>query len=191
MKRRYGSEWRFRAYGLSAILISIIALAVLLWSIIGQGYTAFTATTMTLTVTVDPALVDPGGKRSPDDLRAGDYQGVARAALRTSFPDVKDRNELRALYTLLSNGAGDEIRDQVMANPAIIGQQITVRIPVASDYDMYAKGFAGKTPKGGESRLSPQQIAWFETLKADGKIHRSFNVWFLSSGDSRQPELAG
>ncbi len=191
LKRRYASEWRFRAYGLTAILISITALAVLLWSIVGQGYTAFTATTMSLTVTVDPALADPGGKRAQDDLRTGDFQGIARAGLRSVFPDVKERSDLRALYTILSNGASDAIRDRVLDNPALIGQQITVRIPVASDYDMYAKGFAAKTPKGGESRLSPKQIAWFETLKADGKIHSSFNIWFLTSGDSRQPELAG
>ena len=191
LKRRYASEWRFRAYGLSAIVISIVALAVLLTSIVSQGYTAFTATTMTLTVTVDPALADPAGKGNRDDLRAGDYQGIARAGLRTYFPELKERNELRALYSLLSNGASDAIRDQVMANPALIGQKITVRVPVASDYDMYAKGHTAKTPKGGEARLSPQQIAWFETLKADGKIQRSFNLWFLTSGDSRQPELAG
>lgn len=191
LKRRYAAEKRFRGYGLAAILVSMLALAVLLWSIVSQGYTAFTATTLTLTVTIDPAMADPGGKRNPDEMRTGDFQGIARAGLRSLFPDVTDRSQTRALYTLLSNGAGDDIRDKVLANPALIGQQVTIKVPVASDYDMYAKGHFGKTPKGGEARLSPEQIAWFETLRADGKVHRSLNIWFLSSGDSRQPELAG
>ncbi len=191
LKRRYGAEKRFRAYGLTAIMVSIAALALLLWSIVSQGYTAFTATTMTLSVTVDPALADPGGKRSLDEIRTGDFQGIVRAGLRANFPAVTSRDELRALYTLLSVGAGDELRDRVMANPALIGQTLSITVPVASDYDMYAKGHFSATPKGGEARLTPQQIAWFETLRADGKVQRSFNIWFLSSGDSRQPELAG
>lgn len=43
-----------------------------------------------------------------------------------------------------------------------------------------------------ESRkVSDNQIVWIESLKEQGKIEVVFNSRFLTSGDSREPELAG
>ena len=36
-----------------------------------------------------------------------------------------------------------------------------------------------------------QQIGWVDQLLADGRIERHFNTSFFTTGDSRQPELAG
>jgi phosphate transport system permease protein len=40
-------------------------------------------------------------------------------------------------------------------------------------------------------RIADQQIAWLEHLKGQGLIDRHFNTRFFTSGDSREPELAG
>src|SRR5690606_24249781 len=40
-------------------------------------------------------------------------------------------------------------------------------------------------------RLSDQQIRWVEALEADGRVDLKFNRYFFTSGDSRDPELAG
>jgi phosphate transport system permease protein len=40
-------------------------------------------------------------------------------------------------------------------------------------------------------RASDRTIAYLERLKAEGRIERHFNWLFLTSGDSREPELAG
>jgi phosphate transport system permease protein len=40
-------------------------------------------------------------------------------------------------------------------------------------------------------KLSDLEIAYLEKLKADGKVERHFNTIFFTSGDSREPELAG
>ena len=44
LTRRYRAERRFRFYGLSAIILSILFLALLFTSIVGKGYSAFRQT---------------------------------------------------------------------------------------------------------------------------------------------------
>ncbi len=40
-------------------------------------------------------------------------------------------------------------------------------------------------------KVSDNQIVWAETLRENGQVVRKLNTRFLSSGDSREPELAG
>ena len=46
------------------------------------------------------------------------------------------------------------------------------------------------TPES-ERRLTDQQVTWLESLRARGLIQTHFNTLFFTSGDSREPELAG
>lgn len=46
------------------------------------------------------------------------------------------------------------------------------------------------TPEGGRS-VSDREVSWLERLKEKGLIERTFNWAFFTSGDSREPELAG
>ena len=50
IKKRYASERRFKAYGLTAILIGLFFLFVLLWTVVSKGYTAFQQTAITLPI---------------------------------------------------------------------------------------------------------------------------------------------
>ena len=47
-----------------------------------------------------------------------------------------------------------------------------------------------RTPEA-ERRLSDQESMWLESLKDSGLVERGFNWRFFTSGDSREPELAG
>ncbi|MGO4842724.1 DUF3333 domain-containing protein, partial [Rhizobiaceae sp. 2RAB30] len=51
LKRRYAAERRFRIYGVLAVSVGLLFLAVMLFSIISKGYTAFWQTAVTLPVT--------------------------------------------------------------------------------------------------------------------------------------------
>jgi phosphate transport system permease protein len=46
------------------------------------------------------------------------------------------------------------------------------------------------TPEAGR-RITDREVSWLERLKQNGLIERSFNWAFFTSGDSREPELAG
>jgi len=192
LAKRYASERNFRAFGMGAVLFALAALLLLLYTIISDGYKAFVTTNVTVTAQISPELADPGGKREVNDLRRGDYINIARQAIRADLPEVTARQDLRELYGLLSDGASVMIRDRVLRDPSLIGQSITLKVPVSSDVDMFNKGKIVESDiAGGNARVTPKQLGYYKQLQEKGLISTDFNTWFLSSGDSRQPELAG
>lgn len=144
VKVRYRAESRFRFYGLAAIGITALFLVVVLTDIVIKGYPAFTQNVLLMKLTVDPAEIDPKGARNPDEIRAGDFQAVVRNTLRAEFPEAKDRTQRRQLDGILSSGAGDYLRNRVVADPALIGQTVTVPVLISSDADLYFKGIGTK-----------------------------------------------
>lgn len=66
LRRRYAAERRFKAYGVIAIGLSMIALATLLFTVISTGLPAFTQTQIRLDVTLYPQDIDPEDARSAD-----------------------------------------------------------------------------------------------------------------------------
>ena len=157
IKARYRAESRFRFYGLAAIGITALFLVVVLTDIVIKGYPAFTQNVMMMKITVDAAEIDPKGSRNPADIRAGDFQALVRNALRAEFPDAKDRIQRRQLDGLLSSGAADYLRERVVADPALIGQTITVPVLMSSDADLYFKGIGtriARTPGVGTATPS-------------------------------------
>ncbi|WP_133719099.1 phosphate ABC transporter permease PstA [Methylocaldum gracile] len=190
VKRRQ-AERRFRLYGLLSIVAGLCFLVLLFGSIIAKGYTAFQQTSIGLDVYFDPQLIDPDGRRDPSALMEADYDRLLKNALSSMFPDVKERQAKRALYSLLSAGASYDLRDLVLANPELIGKTQKVWISADDDTDMLVKGQLGRGGAEGERRIKDNQIAWIDKLEAEGRIKKSFNTAFFTSGDSREPELAG
>jgi phosphate transport system permease protein len=80
LAKRYRAERRFRLYGLSAIVLSITALALLFISIIGNGYTAFWQTRIRLDITFDPEMLQR------DTLASADYEALVRTRFKSCFP---------------------------------------------------------------------------------------------------------
>lgn len=191
LKRRYAAERRFRFYGVAAIAISIIMLVVLFVTILGNGLTAFVQTRVTMDVVASAERIDPQGTRNRADLIAGDYQGAVRDAVLALFPDVTSRKDRKDLMELFSNGAGYELQRQVLDNPDLIGKTVRIEVPMASEFDMLAKGYISRDVPEAERKISDRQIAWYDALDAKGMVSMGFNTTLLSSGDSRQPELAG
>ncbi|MBL8707945.1 MAG: DUF3333 domain-containing protein, partial [Rhodospirillaceae bacterium] len=191
IRRRYAAERRFKLYGQLAVMAAIAMLAVLLVSICSRGYSAFAQTEITLDVFIDPAVVAPAGATDNDTLLAADYQGLIKDTLKEMFPAVTSRGDRRNLYGMISNAAGNEIRQAVLANPALIGT--TQRFTVAADdnVDMLHKGFIDRALPESERVVSDGEILWYDQLVAEGRLGLGLNTTFLSTGDSREPEQAG
>jgi len=188
---RYAAERRFKAYGIAAIAFALLSLAVLLYTILGNGLTAFQQTYVRLDVTLTAEVLDPSGKRDMDELRRADYATVVRQALAERFPDVKGRLEQRKLAAIMSTGAEIDLRDLVLREPAAIGQKRSLWLLAASDVDMFVKGYINREGPEDGRRLNDQQLSWIDSLKADNAIERRFNTRFLTGADSREPELVG
>ncbi len=191
LKRRYAAEKRFRAYGLVAIIFAALCLAILLVTIVGKGYSAFTQTMIRLDITLYPQDIDPDGTRDPDVLSTANYQKLVKQAVQDLFPEVTNRRERRHLQEIISPGATYHIRDAVLEDTSLIGQRLVIEVPVSDDLDQFNKGFiSGDVPEV-ERRVSDKQIAWFNRLKDRGVIISTFNTTLFTAGDSREPELAG
>jgi phosphate transport system permease protein len=191
LRRRYAAERRFKAIGLLGVLTALGLLALLLATVVAQGYTAFVQTNVRLDVHFDQGTIDPGGTRSPEELSRADYAELIRNALAAAFPDVQGRRELRALRGLISSGAPFQLRDMVLDDPTIIGTTRSVWLLADDDVDQFWKGFVDRDLPESARQIKDQQIRWIEALAAAGRIDLKFNKWLFTNGDSREPELAG
>ncbi|MDQ2696030.1 MAG: phosphate ABC transporter permease PstA [Pseudomonadota bacterium] len=191
MRRRYARERRFRWYGLLSIGFGLLALAALLVSIVGQGYSAFWQTYVRLDIAFAQDVLAPNGASDPQALSGADYNALVKDALRRAFPEVAGRRELRALYGLVSSGAAFQLRRMVLEDPSLVGATRAVWVPADDDLDMLIKGHLDRDAPEGARRLKDNQLAWIDRLEAQGAIDLRFNATLFTAGDSREPELAG
>lgn len=191
LRKRYAAERRFRLYGLLAIAFAGLALAILIFTIVRGALPAFRQTMITLPVALDAGIIDPAGTREPLALSRADYQKVIREALAAEFPNVTTRASRRALFAMISPGGAYRLRDRVMADPSLIGRRLAMQIPLADDFDQYAKGRIDASSPDARTRISADQAVWFEQLKQQGAIKSAFNTTLFTNSDSRSPELAG
>jgi phosphate transport system permease protein len=189
--RRYRSEKLFRLLGLGALLVGLGFLAFFFSTLIANGYTAFQQTRIQLDIEYAADVIDPDGTRDPDTVRRADYQRLVRDSLMAAFPEVTSRGDRRDLFALLSPGAGIDLRDRVVANPDRIGTTEAVWLLADDDIDMVVKGHIDRSMPEAERRVDDRQIGWLEAFEADGRVDLQFNKYFFTSGDSRDPELAG
>ena len=191
LKSRYRAETRFRLYGLAAVAIGMAFLAILFVTIIGKGWSVFRQSNIQLEVFYDPEQIDIEGNRSADSLAQGDYNALVKAALRKLFPDVEGRANLRELYGLVSSSAAFDLQKRVADDPAKLGTTEKLWLLASDEVDLYYKGRIKRNESAESRPLSDQQLAWADQLRRTNAAELRFNARFFSSGDSREPELAG
>lgn len=191
VRRRYAAERRFKLYGVLAVLAAILMLCLLLASVVGKGYSAFVQTHIGLDVTFDQQVIDPGMTGDPAVIGQANYDRLVRDALTDLFPEVTSRQDRRRLTDMVSSGAFFVLRDMALEDPGLIGTIRRVWLPASDDIDMLRKGYMPRDVPEAERRVPDQQLAWYDALAEDGRIALKFNTTFFTSGDSREPELAG
>ncbi len=188
LRRRYRKERMLQFFGVTATLVGVTFLTIFFATLIMNGASAFQQTYMALDVEYSEDLLAPGGEL---DLQYADFDGVVRNALRQQFPDVRDRRERRELNRLVSVGAAYQLRDELAANPQLLGTSQTVWVPAASNVDMLVKGNIDRNVDASMRPISDRQLAWIDALQDAGKLDQRFNTALFENGDSREPELAG
>lgn len=140
---------------------------------------------ISLTIDLSVATVDAS------DISATSYSKLARNSLFEAFPEVTNRSDRRRLLGLLSADAAYEITHQILADPSLLGQTQTLWLTASDDIDLYVKGEVDITLPQDQRRLDDLELGWLNTLESGGHIRSVFNTAFFTSGDSREPELAG
>ena len=171
--RRYAAERRFKFAGLFAVALSAAFLAFLLFTMIGNGLRGFTRTEIALQVNfpASPLLLDPANITDAALANANLPMVTGQVAKAALGPDAD---------ALLSPTAWISIRDAIKADPAILGQTVTIRVPASTTIDLAAK-----------HEGAPEAEAAVERLRKAGLLTTGFNWGFLTSSDGTDPTQVG
>ncbi len=190
--KRRAAEWRFQAYGIAAITFGLLCVLLLFAVIIEKGLPAFRQSSMQLDVVLDPAVIDAAGTKVRDDLMSADYESLIRAALYKKLAIAPDDEAKMALADdLVSSGADVDVRRAVLDNPALIGTTLKIPLLTHDNVDAVLKGAIDRAVPEDSRQIKDQQLAWVDTLVADGTISSSFNWGLFTRGASSKPETAG
>jgi phosphate transport system permease protein len=194
LKRRHAAEARFRFYGIAAIVIGLGFLAILLFSIISKGYTSFVQTSITVPVEFSAEIIDKDNERAtnPRVLISANYPVVARNALAKALgvsPD--DKAAMKEVSKFISDGSRAVLRQIVVSDPSVIGTTRPVTLLATADIDSANKGQIDLNVAEVNRKVSDQQLAWLDQLRAEGAISTPFNWGLLTFGASSRPETSG
>jgi len=184
IRRRNRTQLRLRLVGMAAIGFAFAMLATLVGSLLWTGTRAFRQTHVAIEVHYDAGILNP------DNLQRGNYRAILGATMQALFPDLPD-SALRKATAILSNGAQFMVRDRIVADPALLGQRISLRVPVSDPYDQLHKGLIDRETPEEFRRLKDDEIALWDRLEAAGAVSAPLNWGLITNADSRFPELAG
>ena len=198
-KARNAAERRFRAYGLSAIIVALLALVWLLISIFSAGLPAFRQTFVTFPVTLDATVLDKSGQRDPAQLSKVTTVGYAKVLSQSLLAEVQARGIAldgatdKQVGDMISQESAATLRNMVLADPALIGTTITFRALASGRIDGYYKGRVTMESAALDKNTSPEQLRLAVRLKEAGLLSMRFNAGFLTMPDAsdQRPEAAG
>lgn len=191
LAKRYARERRFRLFGLTSIVLSMVFLSILLISIFANGLPAFSQYYLRLNVTLDTETLGVGAKASQEELRAGSYSKAIRNAVYQRFPEVKKRKQKKALRQLVSENAQYRLQAMVMEDPSLIGTTQELWFLAKDDIDTFFKGNIDRNLPEDERRIKDYQLEWLDDMEANGDVEKRFNTVLFTHGDSTHPEQAG
>ena len=192
LKRRYAKEFRLKLYGVLAISFALSFLAIFLYTIFINGYTAIQQSQTLISVQLpSEKILNEDGELDIKKSRNFNWSGLVKKSFRSSFPEVNEQLENRNLSSLVSENAGYQLRLKVENGYFEIGSKVQAWIKTSDDVDMLMKGHMDRSSPEKNRRLSDKQIEWIDKLKEEGKLDLFFNSTFFTKADSREPESAG
>ena len=196
--RRRAAEARFRAYGMGAVLVGVAALLLLLSSVLSSGLGAFRQTQIHIPVALAEAALDPSGTRDPAAMRKVTtipYGKVIEAALRDAIAQAGIELPLTdaEIAAMVSKEAPAQLRNKVLADPALVGGTVEVSLLANGRIDGYLKGRVTMDSAQLDRNVTPQQLLLADEMVARGMMSRDFNPGFLTAPDASdlRPEAAG
>ncbi|WP_370252613.1 phosphate ABC transporter permease PstA [Nioella sp.] len=198
-KKRNRAEARFRAYGIAAIGVGVLALILLVTSILGNGMSAFRQTYITIPVELAEQRLDPAGNRDPEEMARVTTFGYAPLLGQALYTHLQEQGismegvDPRALMAMISQEAPAQVRAMVLANPEMVGQTVTLEMLAGGRIDGFFKGRVTLESAERDSNVSPAQLMLAERMAEAGIIETRFNWAFITGPDAsdQRPEAAG
>lgn len=176
LKKRHAADTRFKLYGMAAIAIAFIFLAILLFDIVAKGTSGLQQTQIRLEIHFDNEIIE-----------SGSIIKLIRNGFDKRFPEVKTDAEKRALYRLIPDAAKFILKDQYKADPKLVGTSANIWLPAHEKVDVFTK----RNTSDWETKVTGLQKEYIESLRKSDEIGLKFNSAFFTQGDSQEPEIAG
>ena len=121
LKRRNKAEKRFQWAGRLSIAFGIACVLFLFTDIISKGVGAFTQTYVDIEVTFDQEKLGLTPQSTEKEIKAASFGSFFKKTLRDQYPEITGRKQKRELYALFSSDMPLILRDMVVADPTILG----------------------------------------------------------------------
>ena len=197
-RKRNAAEKRFKAYGLGAIIVAMIALALLLTSVVSTGSSAFKQTYATITVPLPTAKLDKSGTRDLAVMKKVTtigYASLLRDGMVATVEELGIATDLNAktIGKMLSKEASATVRNAVLADPDIVGTDMEFKLLMNGRIDGYFKGRVTMESAALDGNTSPEELQLAQALADVGVVDTTFNWAFLTAPDAsdQRPEAAG
>lgn len=181
-KARNAAEKRFRAYGIVAISIGLMFLAVLAVSIVRSGLPAFSTTVVSVEFTLTQDQFDDAEKQL---FKTKAYAGFFNEALlaKLQAEGVEAEVDAKAIERILGK-TGGTIREFFRANQDQLGQPVSFELSASSRVDGYFKGRVTREGLQDSRFLQLSDLDLVDALEKAGIIKQAFNWNFITGADS-------
>ncbi|MCF8511697.1 MAG: phosphate ABC transporter permease PstA [Rhodobacteraceae bacterium] len=197
-RARNAAEKRFRAYGMTAIVLAILALIWLLISIFSAGTPAFRQTFLTYPVTLDAAVIDTDGDRDPAKLQKVTTITYGKLLARALEAEIAAQGidagmKSKDIAKMISEESAATLRNLVLENTDLIGQTVPFTALASGRIDGYYKGRVTMESAARDKNTSPEALVLADKLKVAGVLDQAFNWGFFTAPDAsdKRPEAAG
>jgi phosphate transport system permease protein len=187
LAKRHRAERRFRRYGQCAIGLALLALVLLMATIIERGWRGFYYTEIRLTLSMEGVTLG----HEPAAIRHADVSPAIKRALLKRFPVTNDRKTMRELIGLMNTGAAQSVRNALLRDPSLITGVHDFWLPASDAVDRALKWHETEDMPEISRKITNRQLQWLTALEGDGAVRTRLNPLFFTTGDSRDPELAG
>ena len=177
VRRRYVTERWFRFAGLSAVSLSVLFLAFLLYTMAAKGLGGFFQyeAALPMNPATSDLFLDPATLRGPEARQAvlsADLSGtISTAAVQAYGPGAE---------AMFSDAASNGLARAILDNPDILSRQTTVWLPVGSKLDIALKD---------QGDAATERLVG--TLESKDAVRRTFNINFLTQADATDPSAVG
>ena len=190
LKKRYSSEKRFKRYGIISICMALLFVGLLIVKVLSEGSSAFVKTTIQLELNFDSKLLNVSEKPTKEELENIDFYSFALQHILKSYP-TNNRDEEKQLIKLFTSDFEFEVKKLFLSNLNILNTVVPFKITASSDLDQLHKGNYTKNIAEDRRKISNYQLKIYDHFLEKNKITKVYNNYFLTNGDSRNPEIAG
>src|SRR5690606_35881838 len=133
--------------------------------------------------------LDPSGTRDAQAMRKVTtipYGKVIEAALRDAIAQAGITLPLTdaEIAAMVSKEAPAQLRNKVLAEPALVGGTVEVSLLANGRIDGYLKGRVTMDSAQLDRNVTPQQLLLADRMVARGMMSRDFNPGFLTAPDA-------